>query len=519
MLPTLRDLCRSLGDDLRPAGPGEVPAVEVTAVHVSDLADPTPFLDGGELLLTTGLGWQPSLLWLGGYVRRLAGRGVAALALGIGPVHAAVPPGLPAAAAAAGLPLLVVPAPTPFLAVSRCYWSMIAESGQRELAQTLSAHRSLVAASLGEEPVPAVLRRLAVAIGGWTAHLAPDGRLRSAWPAGRRGTARELQAAVRRLNAVGAPTSLSLPLGPDDVVVQPIGDSRLLGYLAIGHPRPLPRPAQQLAMTAVALLTLESIHAGRLRLAARTSEAMILGLLCAGEVAAARQAAGFLGLNLPDRVRVALIGGTQAGQAQAGGRPGGGQLQPGSGEPAATGDPDEVLLRLDALPAAGHLILAGRDPGEVAACAVLVRDAPGTADWLARLITPGAGASVVLAGPVDLDQVAGSARRARAALADAAPGELADLGGHASRAPLDTPRLRAWAQARLAPLAGEEHLAETVVAVLRRRSEQDAARDLGVHRHTVRHRVTRAQSLLGASLDDPDVRADLWLALRLAGRC
>ena len=34
-----------------------------------------------------------------------------------------------------------------------------------------------------------------------------------------------------------------------------------------------------------------------------------------------------------------------------------------------------------------------------------------------------------------------------------------------------------------------------------------------VHRHTVRHRLRRAEALLGRSLDDPGVRAELWLAL------
>ena len=67
-----------------------------------------------------------------------------------------------------------------------------------------------------------------------------------------------------------------------------------------------------------------------------------------------------------------------------------------------------------------------------------------------------------------------------------------------------------------APLA--EEVVATIAAVLRCRSELDASRELGVHRHTVRNRVTRAESLLNATLDDPDTRARLWLALRLTGR-
>lgn len=42
-----------------------------------------------------------------------------------------------------------------------------------------------------------------------------------------------------------------------------------------------------------------------------------------------------------------------------------------------------------------------------------------------------------------------------------------------------------------------------------------AAADLGVHRHTLRTRVSTAASLLERDLDDPDVRAELWAALRI----
>jgi PucR family transcriptional regulator, purine catabolism regulatory protein len=502
VLPTLRDLCRSLGEDLAPVAAGEVPATEVTAVHVSELADPTTFLDGGELLLTLGLGFQPSAVWFSRYVQRLVSRGVAALAVGLGPAHATVPAALADAAGRAGLPLLVVPPPTPFLAISRRYWSMIAESGQRELAEMLSAHRSLLAASLGAAPVPSVLRRLAVAINGWAAHLAPDGVLRSVWPADRRGAARELQGAVYRLHAVGAPTSLSLPLGDDDVVVQPIGDhARLLGYLAVGHARPMPRHAQQLAMTAVALLTLESIHAGRLRLAARGSETMVLDLLRAGQAPAARQAATFLGIDLPDRARIAVV---------------------------CDGDPDEMLLHLDSAPGAGeHVLLGGQgitgdaaSPGaDGATCCLLLRDWPGCADWLRGLIGAVPGSRGVLAAPADLDHFTESLRRAEAALGDTVPGACTDLGWDRAAAPVDTPELRAWAQRRLLALEGEDDLVATAAAVLRSRSELDAARDLAVHRHTVRNRVARIESLLGARMDDPDARSELWLALRLTGRC
>lgn len=42
-----------------------------------------------------------------------------------------------------------------------------------------------------------------------------------------------------------------------------------------------------------------------------------------------------------------------------------------------------------------------------------------------------------------------------------------------------------------------------------------AATELGVHRHTLRTRVSTAASLLQRDLDDPDTRAELWAAMRI----
>jgi len=88
-------------------------------VAVSELPDPTPYLEGGELVLLTGIGvnLEPDSTGPGAdvaasevasaYVQRLVARGVAALGLGIGIRYPQVPPALVRAAEAAGLPLTV----------------------------------------------------------------------------------------------------------------------------------------------------------------------------------------------------------------------------------------------------------------------------------------------------------------------------------------------------------------------------------------------------------------------------
>src|SRR6059058_1268443 len=100
---TVRQLVDDL-DGVRLVAGAQGLDVPVRWVHISELEDPTPWLSGGELLLTTGLG-------LGGedaqrrFVERLADHQLAGLGLGTGFSHERVPAAVAAAAAERGLPL------------------------------------------------------------------------------------------------------------------------------------------------------------------------------------------------------------------------------------------------------------------------------------------------------------------------------------------------------------------------------------------------------------------------------
>jgi hypothetical protein len=73
----------------------------------------------------------------------------------------------------------------------------------------------------------------------------------------------------------------------------------------------------------------------------------------------------------------------------------------------------------------------------------------------------------------------------------------------------------AHARALLAPLADSPALAETLRTWLSLHGSWDrTAVALAVHRNTVRQRIGRCAVLLEADLDDPDVRMELWFALR-----
>src|SRR6188472_435141 len=112
---TLRDLLTDL--DVRPSSGGEGLDAPVRWVHISELEDPTPFLSGGELLLTTGMALTDEATQRA-YVARLAEHGLAGLGLGTGFAHDALPPALVQAAAEHDFPLFEVPYELPFIALT-----------------------------------------------------------------------------------------------------------------------------------------------------------------------------------------------------------------------------------------------------------------------------------------------------------------------------------------------------------------------------------------------------------------
>jgi purine catabolism regulator len=91
--------------------------VNVRWVHSTELLDPTPWLRGGELLLTTGLqlqGAKPQRE----FVERLAEREIAGLGFGTGFVHKKVPAAILNTARKLSFPLFEVPYELPFIAVT-----------------------------------------------------------------------------------------------------------------------------------------------------------------------------------------------------------------------------------------------------------------------------------------------------------------------------------------------------------------------------------------------------------------
>ncbi|WP_442538708.1 PucR family transcriptional regulator ligand-binding domain-containing protein, partial [Streptomyces pseudogriseolus] len=183
--------------------------------HASELADPVPYMEGGELLLITALKLDAEdREAMRRYVRRLAGAGVVGLGFAVGVHYDDIPEALVEAAREEGLPLLEVPRRTPFLAISKAVSAAIAADQYRAVTAGFAAQRELTRQTLTDGP-EGLLAALASQVDGWAALYDASGAVVAAAPdwAGRR--AARLTAEVTRLRERPAPAS-SVVAGPEN---------------------------------------------------------------------------------------------------------------------------------------------------------------------------------------------------------------------------------------------------------------------------------------------------------------
>ncbi len=135
----------------------------VSWAHVSELEDPTPWLLGSELIMTTGMAVPRDAARQRAYVERLAEAGVAGLALSarlhVPPLH----PAFFAAVEAAALPVVEIPLQVPFIAIAQA----VAAAVETDISEGLSAQlqvfgalRWLTAEGLGVAEIFARLETL-----------------------------------------------------------------------------------------------------------------------------------------------------------------------------------------------------------------------------------------------------------------------------------------------------------------------------------------------------------------------
>ncbi|MFD4504163.1 PucR family transcriptional regulator [Streptomyces sp. NPDC058457] len=490
--------------------------VPVRWAHVSELADPVPYMEGGELLLITALkldAENPEAMRK--YVKRLVGAGVVGLGFAVGVNYDEIPKALVDAAEQEGLPLLEVPRRTPFLAISKAVSAAIAADQYRAVTAGFAAQRELTRQALNAGP-EGVLSALAAQVDGWAALYDASGAVVATAPewAGRR--AARLTAEVERLRERPAPAS-SVVGGPDNedrVELHSLGTGRRpRAALAVGTESALGTAERYAVHSAIALLTLTTERSRSLHAAEQRVGAAVLRMLLAGQPDHARGVAGDLYgglLDAPFRMIVADAGGEQPAALT--------EIL----ESAAARSGEAVLV----VPEGERLVVLAADGGAaVAACLeyAAAREAARAAaeQGVAEDDEPVIGLSAP-SGPIaaaaaykQAEQALSVARRRGRILVEheqLASGSVLPL--------LADDAVKAFADGLLRALyehdaTGRGDLVASLRAWLSRHGQWDAAAaDLGVHRHTLRYRMRRVEEILGRSLDDPDVRMELWLALK-----
>ncbi len=133
-------------------------------VHISELLDPTPWLSGGELLLTTGMQLDTPEHQRE-FVTRLADHHLAGLGFGTGFLHERVPEPLLEVAAERDFPVLEVPYEVPFIAVTEAAFTRLVNEQYAVLRRALAAQERLERIVLSERGLEALAAALATLIG------------------------------------------------------------------------------------------------------------------------------------------------------------------------------------------------------------------------------------------------------------------------------------------------------------------------------------------------------------------
>lgn len=478
-------------------------------VATSELPDPTPYLEGGELLLTTGMIERSDLEWAD-YTRGLLAAGTVALGFGIDVNRPQVPAALSAAARDLGLNLFIVPRPTPFIAVSRAVAELLSRAEYQGIRESLLHQQGLTKAAASPRGNSAVLETLAEIVNGEVLLTDARGSVLAASISRRSSThllveARPLIARLVSTEVRGSATDIT---SRTRVTVHPVGTgSPVEAYLVLETIDPL-LPSQRSAITtAIALLALDRRRAHAERKADRRLRAGVYSLLLQGELGAAQALLGETAPGprfLPARILVVRARGRRQ-------------------------DIDLAVTRLESAGSLQGAVLAARldrtaeggtetseyELGIIAGDRAALRP-----EFQDALVGLEAGISSVhpLANARD------GAAEALEALALATQKHpivhWSELAHSSVDALLSPTTLRAFAAELLGSIFrhkdGKALLDSLQAFLLHNGQIEPAARSLGIHRNTLAKRLSAAAESLGRSLDDPQLRVDLWVALKAA---
>jgi PucR family transcriptional regulator, purine catabolism regulatory protein len=537
---TVRELLQGL--DVRLLTGEAAVDLPVRWVHISELQNPTPWLSGGELLLSTGMLLETDEQHRE-YVARLADHQLAGLGFGVGFRHEQVPPALLEAAAGREFPVFEIPYELPFIAVTEAAFTKLVNEQYAVLRRAIAAHERLERVVLSERGLEALAGTLSTLIGA--AVLVFDARGEPlVQRAFRRAVEPEtvaslhvelLERARRREARAFLPTAgeqgdraLALPVAADGGAVgsssgeaglERIPEAWLVAIKDGGPLTDFDRLTLHQAVTIVALELLRGRVAGDTE---RRLAGDVLAAIVQGELAGAELARRLEPFGLSDRVAALVV------QRPANGRGPSGPME----------DALSTALREEAAPglvaSAGPLtcaLLAGIDEEGLFALAGRVTRR------LHEGLGPGLRAGV--GRPVPGGEARRSFHEARCAVEALALGATSpqngsgpgsetvrlatykDLGSFQLLLSLqDDEALKLFCDSILGPIeASEGHYGGELMRSLEAFIEENgqwerAARRLYCHRHTLRYRIKRVEDLTGRNLSSARDRIEFWLALR-----
>ena len=481
--------------------------------HTSELSDPTPWLSGGEFLLTTGMGMDDTAERQKAYLQRLIDANLAGLGFGVGLGFDQVPDALRSLADEAGFPVLEVPYPTPFIAIAEAVSSRLAEDRLRDAQMSVEVHERLAALVTDGAGPSEVLEQVIQLAPGWALLFDARGALT--------GAACSPGIASPEPDQVWAslPSGILGRSGPATAgQTGPSGTSVAVAVSAAGSPRP----------QGVLVWGKKGKVEQRDRIVVHHA-VTVMGLLLSSRravVETERRVAGdvlseaFAGRMEGDELlrRLELVG-----------------FDPGDAltvlvvEHSEATDMDELAWAVDAATGArAPSARVGIAKGRVAALVHHPRpeELAGTVAVDVKEVLEGAarvGVGETVKAAAIRDSYIGALFALRAAPAEKVVATPRDLGSYGFLLGAQPPGvLEGFVRSVLGLLIDRDRersseLVESVRAFIEAGGRwEQGAESLGVHRHTLRYRVRQSEELLSRDLSEPEDRLEVWLALKAA---
>jgi purine catabolism regulator len=520
---TVRGLVTEMGLELAVGEDGA--DAPIRWIHISELPDPTPWLSGGELLLTTGIQLATEERQRE-FIRLLAGRHLAGLGFGTGFDHAELPAGILDEARGLGFAVFEIPYEMPFIAITEKAFTRLVNEQYEVLQRGIAIHKRLERLVLEEGGLDEVVRALAAATGGAICVLSGRGKMiasktfrRELPPAAIEHVSEEVRRRSGVAGATGRRGAESGEFAPDHPEIA--GRSLVLPVSIRGRGAPqawlvaardagglgdFERLILQQAVTVVALELMR-------QRAMRDTERRL-----AGDVLAEALTGRLSEEELATRLRPFGVGAGAAVLVFAG----------PDGAPPAAAESDLDRLLADAgvgalVAVRDRLLCAVVDSQEESvdpvALAARARDS---------LAAEHGDLRAAASRPAPVGSLRRSFHEARCALEAAAVvngssppvASYRDLGAFQLLLSLqDDDALRLYCDSVLGPLEDASEYGDELIRSLEAFIESNgqwerAARELYCHRHTLRYRIRRVEQLTGRDLSSARDRIEFWLALR-----